>query len=47
MVDGADTFLDMLSEGNDYVALHISVTPLEGYDELVPIGAPLGRRRTT
>ena len=34
MVDGADTFLDMLSEGNDYVALHISVTPVEGYDEL-------------
>ena len=28
MVDGADTFLDMLSEGNDYVALHISVKPM-------------------
>lgn len=34
MVDGADTFLDMLSEGNDYVALHISVDPLDGWDEL-------------
>ena len=34
MVDGADTFLDMLSEGNDYVALHISVNPIDGYDEL-------------
>ncbi len=34
MVDGADTFLDMLSEGETYIALNISVDPVDGWDEL-------------
>ena len=34
MVDGADTFLDLLSDGQSYVALDLSMDPKENWDEL-------------
>ena len=34
MVDGADTFLDLLSKGESYVALDLSMDPKDGWSEL-------------
>ena len=37
MVDGADTFLDSLSEGNPQVTLELSLNPQNGWHELTRI----------
>lgn len=34
MVDGADTFLDLLSKGEPYVVLDLSMDPKDGWSEL-------------
>ena len=34
MVDGADTFLDLLSKGEPYVALDLSMDPKDNWDRL-------------
>ena len=34
MVDGADTFLDLLSRGENQVTLDLSIEPQEGWSEL-------------
>ena len=35
MVAGADTFLDMLSDGENEVTLSLSTEPIEGYEQLI------------
>lgn len=34
MVGGADTMLDIMSEGNNYVLLYMSLEPVENFDTL-------------